>query len=181
MTSLRHAHCHVTQNKKLNGTRKVYGLIQSLQCHLDPNVNLKNFKHAFFVSTKTWKIRRKNVPCWPLFWTQLLWFFDFPKTHAWFSRKVHYLSIYCKNRKLRFFLVENGTIFSSAPEVKLFANWLVESVIIDIAALSWLPRCSRTLQKQNFYDAANFFFLLRSYSFNNVCCPVINVYRLLQM
>ena len=79
------------------------------------------------------------------------------------------------------FLVENGTIFSSAPEVKLFANWLVESVIIDIAALSWLPRCSRTLQKQNFSDAANFFFLLRSYSFNNVYCPVINVCRLLQM
>ena len=49
-------------------------------------------------------------------------FFDFPKTHAWFSRKVHYLSIYCKKRKLHFFLVENGTIFSSAPEVKRFAN-----------------------------------------------------------
>ena len=41
---------------------------------------------------------------------------------------------------LRFFLVENGTIFSSALEVKLIANWLIESIIIDIAALSWLPQ-----------------------------------------
>ena len=47
-------------------------------------------------------------------------FFYFPKRHAWFSRKVHSLSIYYKKRKLRFFLVENGKIFSSPPEAKLF-------------------------------------------------------------
>ena len=176
MTSLGHAHCHVTQNKKLNGTRKVYGLIQSLLCHLDPNVNLKNFKHAFSVSTKTWKIRRKKCHADHFFEHNFYDFLIFLKRMLGFQEKC-----IIKKRKLCFFLVENGTIFSSAPEVKLFANWLVESVIIDIAALSWLPRCSRTLQKQNFSDAANFFFLLRSYSFDNVYCPVINVCRLLQM
>ena len=98
-----------------------------------------------------------------------------------FQEKCIIYRFTAKNGSYAFFIVENGTIFSSAPEVKLFANWLVESVIIDIAALSWLPRCSRTLQKQNFSDARNFFFLLRSHSFNNVYCPVINVCRLLKM
>ena len=32
--------------------------------------------------------------------------------------------------------------FSIAPEVKLYRDWLVESIIIDSAALSWLPHCS---------------------------------------
>ena len=40
----------------------------------------------------------------------------------------HSLSIYYKKRKVRFFLVENGTIFSSAPEVNfLLTDWLKAS------------------------------------------------------
>ena len=49
-------------------------------------------------------------------------FLIFLKRMLGFQEKCSLFRFTAKKRKVRFFLVENGTIFSSAPEVKLFAN-----------------------------------------------------------
>ena len=50
-------------------------------------------------------------------------FLIFLKRMLGFQEKCIIFRFTAKNAgKLRFFLVENGTIFSCAPEVKLFAN-----------------------------------------------------------
>ena len=66
-----------------------------------------------------------------------------------FQEKIIFFRFTAKKQYLYFSVLEKNYDFPIAPEVKLYGDWLVESIIIDSAALSWLPSATVHVRIKN--------------------------------